>query len=56
MKMKINQEAWDNDMKIIWDELFSYEYENEFDYWDADILLFKYESLIYGMEFEYYEL
>ena len=55
MKMKINQEKWDNDMKIIWDELFSYAYEIEDDYWDADLLVFNYEGIIYGMAYEYYE-
>ena len=42
-------------MEIIWDELFAYAYENEIDYFDADIISFEYDILIYDMESEYYE-
>ena len=51
--MKINQREYNNDIKIIWDELYSYAYEIEEDYWDADIIRFNYEALVYSMEFEY---
>jgi len=51
--MKINQEIYNNDMEIIWDELYSYAYEIEEDYWDADIIRSNYEALVYSMEFEY---
>ena len=51
--MKINQEIYNNDIKIIWDELYSYAYEIEEDYWDADIIRFSYEALVYSMEYEY---
>lgn len=53
--IKFNQKKYDNDMEIIWDELFAYAYENEIDYFDADIISFEYDILIYDMESEYYE-
>ena len=51
--MKINQREYDKDIKIIWDELYSYAYEIEEDYWDADIIQSNYEALVYSMEYEY---
>ena len=51
--MKINQREYDKDIKIIWDELYSYAYEIEDDYWDADIIQSNYETLVYSMEYEY---
>lgn len=55
MKIKFNRKKYYNDMNIIWDELFSYKYENEFDYFDADIISFNYHILISDMINEYYE-
>ena len=51
--LKINQREYDKDIKIIWDELYSYAYEIEDDYWDADIIQSNYETLVYSMEYEY---
>ena len=53
--IKFNQKKYNNDMNIIWDELFLSQYENEIDGFDANQIYNECDDLIDDMECEYFD-